>query len=201
MPLARAVAPAGRVVAVEFQPVIFQMLCANLALNGLLNVDAVNCAAGRQESKVVMPHIDYGIENNFGGVPLLSAAAGTPVSVRPLNEFCHHDRLRLVKIDVEGMEAEVIEGGRDLIRSFRPVLYVENDRPGNSKALIELIRGLDYRLWWHPVPLYNPGNHFGNSRNKFGRAASINMLCLPAEARGETGDLHPVDDSDFHPLA
>lgn len=204
VPLARAVGPGGRVVALEPQPIIFQTLCANLALNGLLNVEAHHAAAGRQAGQVTIPAIDYGVENNFGAVPLLDAASGTPVAVRPLNEICRHDQPKLIKIDVEGMEAEVIAGGRELISRSRPVLYVENDRPANSQALIALIRGLGYGLWWHAVALFNPQNHFANAHNRFGRAASINMLCLPAEKGDEAelaAELTPVDDSDFHPLA
>ena len=44
VPLARAVGPAGRVLAFEPQPTVFQNLCANLALNDLLHVQAFNAA-------------------------------------------------------------------------------------------------------------------------------------------------------------
>ena len=42
---------------------------------------------------------------------------------------------RMIKIDTEGMELEVLKGARALIERFRPLLYVENDRPGGSKRL------------------------------------------------------------------
>src|SRR6185295_9733823 len=41
--LSKAVGRAGRVIAIEPQPVIFQTLCANLALNCLLNVEPHLC--------------------------------------------------------------------------------------------------------------------------------------------------------------
>ena len=44
--MARAAGSAGTVVAVEAQPEIFQVLCANLALNGLSNVVAHPCGCG-----------------------------------------------------------------------------------------------------------------------------------------------------------
>jgi hypothetical protein len=64
----------------------------------------------------------------------------------------------LVKIDVERMEREVIEGVRALIERSRPFLYIENDRVEESAALISLIQDCGYRLWWHIPPLFNPDN-------------------------------------------
>ena len=40
-----------------------------------------------------------------------------------------------MKIDVEGMEGEVLAGASSTIARFRPQLYVENDRREKSAAL------------------------------------------------------------------
>ena len=40
-----------------------------------------------------------------------------------------------VKIDVEGMEMEVLKGGRELIRRCRPVLHIENNCKKDSKEV------------------------------------------------------------------
>src|SRR5262249_4932914 len=40
---------------------------------------------------------------------------------------CH-----LIKVDVEGMELDVLEGASSTLRQFRPLLYVENDQPEKS---------------------------------------------------------------------
>jgi hypothetical protein len=57
------------------------------------------------------------------------------------------DRCHFLKIDVEGLEQEVLEGASDTLRRFRPRLYVENDRLEKSAALIEHLLALDYRLF------------------------------------------------------
>ena len=51
-----------------------------------------------------------------------------------------------MKIDVEGMEANVIRGARDVIRHCRPVLYVENNRREKLLELIRLLQEMDYSL-------------------------------------------------------
>ena len=198
---AKAVGPSGRVVAIEPQPVIFQTLCANLALNSLTNTDAVHCGCGNVASLVRIPPYNYAVEGNFGGISLTESADGVEVEVRKLDDLFHLPRLKLIKIDVEGMEADVIDGARRVIETFHPVLYVENDRQNKSKDLIELIANLGYRTWWHLPPLYNSNNYFGNTENIYKNIVSINMLCVHSSVKVNVGGLREVTDSSFHPMA
>jgi FkbM family methyltransferase len=200
--LARHVGPAGRVVAFEAQPEVFYALCANVALNSLHNVHCVSCALGAAPGALHLPPVDYDREGNFGGVSLDQgpAAAGTPVPVQPLDDLFHHERLRLFKVDVEGMEEAVLRGAARTIARHRPVLYVENDRVEQSRSLIELIKGWGYRLWWHLPPLFHPDNFFGVAENDYGNIASLNMLCLPREWTINIAGLREITDASEHPM-
>jgi hypothetical protein len=91
------------------------------------------------------------------------------------------DRLDLLKIDVEGMEIDVLAGAAATVRRLRPTLYVENDRVERSRALILAVEDLGYRAWWHFVRLFSPTNFFGNATNVFGGVLSVNLLCFPRE--------------------
>jgi hypothetical protein len=82
------------------------------------------------------------------------------------------------------MEQRVLEGASNTIQEHRPLMYVENDRLSKSHGLIELLLSMDYALWWHLAPLYNPGNVAGNPLNVFPRSVSINMYCCPKEKLG-----------------
>jgi len=53
--------------ALEPQPIIFQQLCANLAINGLLNVSALSYACGKESEVVSFEVPDYRSRGNFGG--------------------------------------------------------------------------------------------------------------------------------------
>ena len=100
-------------------------------------------------------------------------------------------RCRLLKVDVEGMESEVLEGARDTIARCRPLLYVENDRKEHSARLIALIQSFNYRLWWHLPRLYNPNNFRADGENLFGNLLSVNVLCVPREST-TTVDLREI---------
>ncbi|CAO3380874.1 FkbM family methyltransferase [Azospirillum argentinense] len=175
--LARTVGPAGLVHAFEPQRVVHELLAHNLAANGLHNVVLHRAAVGDAPGQVTVPVPDYGRPGNFGAVSM-GAMNGEPVPVETIDGL-GLDRLALLKADVEGMEAMVIEGAARSIARFRPALYLENDRAEHSAALITLIQGFGYRLWWHIVPLYNPANYAGNTFDAFPSVVSVNLLGLP----------------------
>jgi FkbM family methyltransferase len=192
VPLARAVGPGGRVFAYEPQRLVFQLLCCNLALNELGNVVARPHALGGRAGTARVPAIPPSAAHNFGGVALAAAGAeGEPVAVERIDDL-GLAACRLVKIDVEGMETEVLEGARATIARVRPLLYVENDRAERSPALIGLVQSLGYRAFWHLPPLFNPANFAGRADNLFGNIVSVNLFCVPAEAALRPGGLTEV---------
>jgi hypothetical protein len=81
-----------------------------------------------------------------------------------------------MKIDVEGMELDVLKG---VIHRFRPRLYVENDRIEKSATLIEHLLASDYQLYWHLPWLYNSDNFFADPESIFARIVSYNMVAVP----------------------
>jgi FkbM family methyltransferase len=175
--MARLVQPGGAIVAFEPQRTIYDILCNNLRLNGLAHVTAFRRAAGAEAGTIHVPPLDYGRRDNFGGVAL-GGAQGEQVQLVTIDGL-GLPRLRLLKVDVEGMEYDVITGARETIARFGPALYVENDRAEHSQRLISLLFDLGYRLWWHITPLFNPKNFFGHPQDIFGDVVSFNMIGFP----------------------
>ena len=199
--LAKAVGPGGQVYAFEPQRVVFQLLCANVALNSLLWAHCVQAAVGVTQGQVSVPAVEYTRAGNFGGVPMLPAqAGGEQVPLLTLDTCMSVDRLRLLKIDVEGMEQAVIEGASGLIARHAPLLYVENDRADRSEALIRTIQSLGYRCYWHLPYLFNPDNWFGVTENIFPGTVSLNMLCVPLSASANIAGLQQVGNPAYHPM-
>jgi Methyltransferase FkbM domain len=104
--------------------------------------------------------------------------SGEEIPVAPLDSY-HLESCHLIKIDVEGMERDVLEGAWATLAQHRPFLYVENDRSDKSKQLIDWLFSADYRLFWHLPPLFNANNYFGQQENVFGNIVSVNVLCVP----------------------
>ena len=175
----RAVQPGGFVVAFEPQRVIFQMLCANVAVNGLRNVDARRAAVGAEPGALRVPPWDYSRETNFGSVRLEAEGPGEPVEVVPIDRL-KLPRCNLMKIDVEGMERDALLGARQTIETHQPTIYLENNAREKSPALIRTLTDFGYRLYWHLPRLFNPQNFRGVEENVLGNTVNVNMLCLPA---------------------
>lgn len=192
--LAQMVGEQGAIYAFEPQRVVFQTLCANLALNQLVNVTARQQGLGRNASEMVLPNVDPRVENNFGGLSLLQNVPGEKVSIVTIDSLAL-PRCDLIKVDVEGMEEEVIAGALNTIAKFRPTLYLENDRAEKSASLIRFLQSLNYKIWWHLSPLFNPNNFAKNSTNIFGGIVSINILCQPAESAKPVTGLREILDA------
>lgn len=204
VPLARLVGATGRVVAFEPQPAIHRLLCANVLLNGLTRVSCVNAAVGAAEGAIDVPEIDPEQAGNYGAVSLADGAQGRKavrVPLVTLDRSCRGlGRLDVIKIDVEGMELDVLKGAQGLIERFRPMIVPENDRVDRSPALIAHLLSLGYCCYWFIHPLYNPANFFGVTANLYPGISSFNMLCCPAEKAQPQG-LPRVVGPDAHPLA
>lgn len=180
--MAKMVGDLGVIVAFEPQRLVFQAMVANVAFNSLANVITVQAGLGAYQGSIKVPVLDPSKGHNFGGFSISNHDTGEEVPVRTIDSL-NLNRCRLIKVDVEGMECEVLEGARNTITRLRPVLYVENDRTEHSQRLIALIQSFGYRLWWHLPRMYNPDNFRGDKENLFGNIVSVNMLCLPQETQ------------------
>ncbi|PSB32470.1 FkbM family methyltransferase [Stenomitos frigidus] len=184
---AKAVGAQGSVLAIEPQRIVYQTLCANLALNSLTNVHGYAIALGEAPGFAQIPALDYHQLNNYGGVSLSQhdrsqkaageQAVGERVQIATLDSFAL-PQCRLLKIDVEGMELAALKGATETIQRCQPILYLENDRQDKAAALIQYLVELGYELYWHCPPIYNPNNFLQNPQNVFGNTISVNMLGL-----------------------
>lgn len=184
--LSRLAGPDGEVHVFEPQRIVFQTLCANLALNQCTNVHAWQAAVGAEPATIMVPAPDPSIRANFGGVSIRNVSAGEPVQLITLDSFdfpaCH-----FLKVDVEGMEPEVVKGARKTIETYRPLMYLENDRDERSEELLSLVLGMEYAVYWHLPRLFNPTNFAGDGEDIFPGIVSVNIFCVPGETPLEVG--------------
>lgn len=189
--LSRLVGRNGEVHAFEPQRIVFQTLCGNLALNQCTNVRAWQAAVGSEVATILVPALDPSTRANFGGVSMHSVDSGEPVQLITLDSFdlpaCH-----FLKVDVEGMEVDVVKGARRTIESYRPLMYLENDRAERSEELLSLVLGMDYSVYWHMPRLFNPANFAGDTEDIFPGIVSINILCIPNETKVDVRGMRRV---------
>jgi FkbM family methyltransferase len=128
---ARAVGPSGRVYAFEPEPHNFELLTRNVAENGFTNVRPVNAAVSNRAG-VVRLHLD---DANFGahsfdpGSVRNSSGRSVEAETVRLDDFAEEagafDASILVKVDVQGAEGLVVEGGRRLLALPKVTAFME----------------------------------------------------------------------------
>jgi FkbM family methyltransferase len=102
---------------------------ARAMLGSRARVHAVALSNRSGTAQFVVPVSEQGMALHLGGSLKAAAAEQGPaqrfqVEVRTLDSYGLHD-VRAVKVDVEGSETEVLEGGRETILRDRPALIVE----------------------------------------------------------------------------
>lgn len=207
IPLARMVGE-GLVIAVEPQRQLYYMLCGNLALNQIGNVKPMLCGLGASSGEMEIDQIDYAAWGNFGGFSLSGDAmmeiprhdGKNKVELQTLDHVMAGLPVHFIKIDVEGMELDVIRGAERAIAEHRPIIYVENDRERRSKALIQKLFDLDYLAFWHLAPLFNPTNYNNDMDGDiFANVVSVNMLCIHRSRQMNIAGLKRVESIDEAP--
>ena len=125
---ARRVGESGGVIAVEPSPSVFPLLEETLHVNARgAHVRAVNAAAGRDAGSMAIysgPGHNIGLTTTVAerGFELEGVIASLPLDDMLTPE--ESAALRMIKIDVEGREPDVLRGMEDLIRKSRDDLEV-----------------------------------------------------------------------------
>lgn len=173
--LAELVGENGKVIAVEPQPDNFELLKINT--RPWDQTEHYQTALGAKAGISQAPDLTDVPDHNYGRVELGSGPHS--VQVETLGELLRNRIVRLIKIDVEGMEADVIEGGQEYIGQHHPFLYVENDRQEKSAQLLKLLRGLGYRLFEHKPLMFRKDNFRARRIGGEKIVVSVNVLALP----------------------
>jgi FkbM family methyltransferase len=127
--LARWVAPRGRVYGFEPAPASREALRDHLALNGVAEHVTIVPAALGSEQRLADFYAD-GVSGQNTLSPRhtrIPGAARISVAVDTLDSFCQSNHLspRVIKIDVEGFEHQVLAGGMGTLRAARPLVVAE----------------------------------------------------------------------------
>lgn len=146
---AKEVGNDGLVIAVEPFIETAVRLSHNVRANAYSNVRVRNFCMGRATGHARL-HLNKGKPNSFSMVPNGDAQSISVLSVS-LDDLCRWEgleRLDYLKIDAEGAEAAVLEGGQEAIRRFRPIVQVE-------VTICESSLSLNYRRFAAPNSINN----------------------------------------------
>jgi FkbM family methyltransferase len=158
LPLSRLVGDRGVVHSFEPNPMVRGLLLQSIARNDLKNVQVHECALGAEEGVTSLSYHDGNTgRGTLTGGHSRAGWKSVEVSVRTLSSVAEEldlSRVRLVKIDVEGYELEVLNGARRWLTSHPPdvILFESNDSTDADRTggVLSLLSELGYALYSIP---------------------------------------------------
>lgn len=149
----------GSVIAIEAQERIFYALAGNIALNNCFNARAIHAALGAEKGQLLIPVPNYNTPSSFGSLELRQGPRNEqigqtidyrdercePVPMLPVDAFAP-ERVDLLKIDVEGMELEVLAGASATLARCKPQILIEVIK-SDSQAIQQLLTSMGYKIF------------------------------------------------------
>lgn len=170
---------------VEANPLLLPALQANLRRNASCEVAVVSAMVGGPGTT---PRAGRSHSSNLGSTSFQADATGeiaTPLAERAvtLAELREeYGPFHLVKLDVEGMEQEILEGDAEYLARGDTTLWLECcEQPGSLK-LAETLLGLGLEVFYFAFPAHNPDNIRGRSGAVFPLAFEAGLLAAPRSA-------------------
>ena len=141
----------GTILGFEPDPLNFQKLTENVSANHMTNIVLLSVGLGDKSHTARM---EVRTPLNRGGnriAPSNSNAYSIEiVTLDSSQEVSRLPRVDLIKIDVEGYELKVLRGSREVLKKFKPILFIEldqnnlKDQGDTPSALIEYLIELGY---------------------------------------------------------
>ncbi len=156
-----------RVIAIEPNQTALEGLRRNVEANGL--EDRVSILPYAVGAAISAGRLHEGSADNIG-LTTVEVDDDGDLEIRPLDDLVEEaSQLRLIKIDVEGMEMDVLKGAKSVLQASRPILALEAATVDQFSDLETVLKPLNYT----PVSAlnYTPTHVFVADADEAGQAA------------------------------
>jgi FkbM family methyltransferase len=170
----------GKILSFEPSDLNYYFLVTNLTLNNAFNAQHFKAAIGTQRP-LYIPINNINDEIDHGNLKTTIKDSGDTLeqcAVFKLDDI-GLEHCGLVKVNVSGNEADILQTGESMFSNLRPFIIVNCD--GNSKELLQLMKDINYSCYWVPSSYYNSDNNFDNKLDLFDNSFALNVFAYPKE--------------------
>ena len=126
--------PHARIIAFEPDPAVFDCLERNLRVNGAIDVEARRAAVWIHPDGVAFTR-----DGADGGAVDAGSASALVPSVRLRDELSLHERIDLLKVDIEGAETDVLLDCGDVLQRVERLFVEYHSHTARPQRLHELL--------------------------------------------------------------
>lgn len=191
----------ARVAVFEPNPQCGHALSRWAAAQGGVSVHPVALSSHAGEADLVIPVDAAGVEHDASAAIAVESGRGRPgrhqrVAMRTLDSFGYRDAT-LIKIDVEGHEASVLDGALGTIAASRPAMIIEIEQRHMTRpiaAVFDQVRALGYRGYFldrgrlRPVETFRLAEHQAADALGAADASYCNNFLFLGDERLRAGD-------------
>jgi FkbM family methyltransferase len=133
----------------SFEPEVenCKWLRESIEANGYTCISVFEVAAFSDHTKRLL---HYGHKSGHHSIVTDKGLGECNVFTRTLDSLIpdqQYNRVDIIKIDVEGAEQEVLEGAREMIAQFSPILFIDIHENVERDTFFDLVDQLGYRLY------------------------------------------------------
>ena len=171
----------GKIYSFEPDLINFNRFLNNIKINAVKNITPINKGLGNVDGVFNLSVVD---ENNRGMNRIVESNESlntSKIEVTILDNYIklkNITRVDLIKIDTEGFEMNVIKGAKNLLKRFRPILFIELDEKNlidqnsSPKEIIKHLINLNYNI-------VNANNNDTISLNSDLANCHFDIICKP----------------------
>jgi len=153
--------PGCKIFCLEPNPYAYQILKRNIETNGLQDVVLINKAVGPENGEIALQVVKEiaaigGKDLRIGHRPWLKDEFITDIKVEAVTLdklFCEYDieQVDILKIDVEGMEREILAGSGDVFQKVKKTI-IERHSPSLRNWVIDFLSGKNFTVAFEEDP-------------------------------------------------
>lgn len=176
----------GRLIVFEPQQHIYKILTANLILNGCGDVIALPYGIG--DTSTLNTNFMFINPERMSILPAENNKKGNIISIQSIEHFKEFyddlEKIKLIKIDAEGMEPQILNNIKDIIIKYQPFVFLEYDKSTLNNIFV-FFTNMDYNIFLFNVSvkeyIYNTSFKIldENSKEIKDIYGDNNLFCIP----------------------
>jgi FkbM family methyltransferase len=126
--LAKMVGPSGRILAIEPDPTNARLLKANVKRTGASCVTVCQCGAGATQASAKLTRSATNFGDHRIGPGDAAHSEEVEIELKAVDDLVRENnftRVDFIKLDVQGFEGVVVEGMREVLNRYKPMVMTE----------------------------------------------------------------------------